>query len=163
MKTYSHKRQVKMTMAHVIRLLKKLNDDVTVTIEFDEDNPSDIAGEFVGQPRDVNTSTIKLQIRGLEKIQPPVQRFRRWNACIIIAFLHEYSHFKIYKDMSVTTREETDKQYNASPYYKLKDETQTWDQTVKYLKKFRYHRSKTIRTEFMTFKLPPGYDPNWGQ
>lgn len=161
MKKYSHDKQIDMAMVYVVKLLKKLNDDVTVTIEFDNESADDISGEFVGQPRNVNASAIKLLIRGIEKLKPPKQRLRRWNACVIIALLHEYSHFKIYKDMSIAEREITDQQYIDSAYYRLKDETMTWDQTVKYLKKFRYHRSKTIRSEFASFKLPPGYKAEW--
>lgn len=159
---YTCEQLTSIALIKIQKILKKLkeNNDIVIKIEFGPVNANENLAIFQGQPRNINASSITMTISDLHDIEPPRQ-MQKWNATLTITFIHEYSHFIIFRNMSIVEREKTNQKYNESAHYRHKDETDTWNLTIKLLKKLRYHRSTAIRNAMENFKLPKGFKVKW--
>lgn len=142
------------------RVIKNLNINLTVQVYImDGPKPEEdfiFYGHFNGSPACISNSTIQLKLHHYN-ILSRAQKLRRWNASVVILFLHEYSHYLIFKNLSISQRKEAIRKYSTYKYYEEKEEIEAWEMTIKLLKQLGYHTRKTIKQEIKKFDFPKGF------
>ena len=136
------------------RIMRRLKEEYNYRVKLEESNLYSVIGKFCGYASSVNLSKIELSLffSNEEDI-----KLREWDANIVICFIHEICHWKIYKRMSLKERIITDNHYLIYSTFRDSEEWVVWDMTIQILKKLGYHNSKSIRQAFERFDKPEGY------
>jgi len=144
----------------VASLKKRIQaDDIDVRIDVKDDLELSISGFFAPNVRVISESYIEIFVCPFNHMAgKPTSRWRRWKASLITTFIHEYSHYILFKNLlTLTDRKRSVEGYTNYKYYRDRDESETWDLAISLLKKYGYLRSTTLQKELKTFVMPEGY------
>lgn len=149
-------RDAEHKIACILKRLK-VSQDFKLVIKIGDDAPCDVNGTFTGRPNHVKRSTIVVVISDVNDLLGKY-KLRTWNAILTVTFLHEYSHFLLFKKMTVRNRYVSNMRYNTSYYWRTKDETDAWILTGQLLRQLRYHEKKTIHKVMSKFVFPRNFN-----
>lgn len=160
---FSRKETFRRAFKITDRIQKRMNANIDIIINFPEKaerkkNKWSFLATFDGYPNNINKSKIEILISSVDEMKK-CHKLRRWNAALIITTIHELCHWLVFKEMSIIERKSSNACYAKAGVWEHIEEVHTWVNTLRWLRKLRYHRSPMIVEELQKFVFPKTFKP----